>query len=49
MNKMDGELFASLKNHQFIMTCQWKKVHSQVLFSSRNSPDKISGLFELAI
>ncbi|SIQ08008.1 Signal transduction histidine kinase [Peribacillus simplex] len=25
MNKMDGELFASLKNHQFIMTCQWKK------------------------
>ncbi|MBT2601732.1 hypothetical protein J7E55_01485 [Bacillus sp. ISL-53] len=25
MKKMNGELFATLKNHQFIMTCQWKK------------------------
>lgn len=25
MIKMDGELFATLKNHQFIMTCQWNK------------------------
>ncbi|WP_350063153.1 sensor histidine kinase [Peribacillus frigoritolerans] len=25
MKKMNGELFATLKNHQFIMTCQWNK------------------------
>ncbi|MGM0885696.1 MAG: sensor histidine kinase [Bacillota bacterium] len=25
MKKMNGELFATLKNHQFIMTFQWKK------------------------
>jgi hypothetical protein len=25
MKKMGGELFAALKNHQFIMTGQWKK------------------------
>ncbi|MFA1712078.1 sensor histidine kinase [Peribacillus frigoritolerans] len=25
MKKMNGELFATLKNHHFIMTCQWKK------------------------
>jgi DNA-binding response OmpR family regulator len=25
MKKMNGELFTTLKNHQFIMTCQWKK------------------------
>jgi len=25
MKKMNSELFATLKNHQFIMTCQWNK------------------------
>lgn len=42
---MNGELFATLKNHQFIMTCQWKKERSPLLFSAQKSPEVLSGAF----
>lgn len=47
MKKMNGELFATLKNHQFIMTCQLKKERSPLLFSHKKAPKIIRGFFGL--